>query len=198
MSAPTRVALAGAVAALATTILATAPPAASEDNLSVTVKDVAAKVSRTGGITVSGTMNCGAAVDRAGGVPENANVMVGVTWTAWQSAGRKGMVTASWPGGAHADACYTTRAGVDPSLFLPWNTSYYNSTGTPYYVFPSNGKFVKGPVHIDVRVEGGYDPETGEPQPNVYLVDPTTGEIVSGTDQSVEVFGVTGFDVRAR
>lgn len=188
------VAVAATTAALATAAALTAAPAVGEDtNTSVTVKDVVAKVTRTGGLTVSGTMNCSAAVERAGGVPENTHVMVNVTWTAWQSVGRKTMVTASWAGGGHADPCYKSYSPTNPETFLPWNTSWFNSSSTPYYVFPSTGRFMKGMVHVDVQVVGGED------SPNVYTVDPATGDITSPTPVgTVPVFAVTGFDVRAR
>jgi hypothetical protein len=152
-------------AALVTTALLTATPAVGQDNLSVTVKVVTAQVNRTGGITVSETMNCAAAVQAAGGVSADPNVR-------------------SW--------------GIaDPTAdFLPWMSSYYNSLSTPTYVFPMTGRFGKGVVHIEVTVFG--EPGTNGPDPNVYPVDPATGNINGVAVASVQVFGVTGFDVRAR
>ncbi len=184
-----------AAAAVAAAALTTTPAVGDEPNLSINVTNVVAKVNRAGAISVSGTMNCAAAVAKAAALPAgDYNVMASVTWTASQSIGRKSRVTASWTGGGHADACYRS---WDPTAWLPWNTSYYNSTSTEYYVAPTNGKFVKGPVLIDVTVTSFYD-EQGNPVPNVYQADPATGNVTGPTGYVVEVFGVTQFTVRAR
>jgi hypothetical protein len=179
-----------AALALASVGLTAAPAVSEGEDVWATVTDVVATVSRTGGITVTGKINCAAAValwaqSNPSGLPPQSQVMVNIDWTAYQATSRKRMVTASF-GDDIMSPCYDSD---NPTAYMAWTTNHAGSS-KDFYVFSDTGKFVKGPVHVDVIVNGGFDPNDGSPSPNV----------ISGggfSEIAVEVFSHTGFDVKA-
>ncbi len=127
----------------------------------ITVVPTQALVDRLGGITISGTSDCTTEVRAAfpGGIPDKLTVAVGVNWTAYQPAGRRTMIHASFAANM-AKPCYNRYAAFGPRCGggagpCPWITSNYSSGDTPFYVYSLDGKFVRGWVHVDVEVEGG-------------------------------------------
>lgn len=182
-----------------TTMLLTSPSSAvaSDGNMWATVQNVSAQVNRTGGITVRGEVNCRAAVElwqqqNATTLEDHAVVLVSLDWTAYQPVGRRGMVTASW-GSDHMSPCYSKD---EPDTFWPWATTHAGSTAD-FYVYSTSGRFVKGTVHIDVTMFGGFDLQTGEILSNVIIAPDPQGP-GTFTDIAVEVFTAQQFDVRAR
>ncbi len=142
----------------------TAKPGMAEPNaLPIVANKVL--VNKTGGITVSGTMDCAAAVnaydwtDLTGIAtpPANLTIMVNVSWTAYQPVGRQTMLQATF-GSDHKEPCYNTNenlnygpvCGGDTNPSCRWITSNFTSTSTPFYVYSPQGKFAPGPIHVDV------------------------------------------------
>lgn len=179
------------VLVLASVLVPAASASAIPNGMTATVNKVL--VSRLGGITVSGTMNCKAAVDAYYAdlnetVPDNLTVLVTVQWTATQPVGRNKSVTATWRA-EHLNPCYNSNPDISGAELCPvapvpcsWITSFQNSSDTPYYVYPTNGKFAPGPIHVDLTTEGS----------NYIFID---GVLQDGV--SIDVFSVTGFNLRA-
>jgi hypothetical protein len=156
------------VLAIGTTILASLAAAAlptgaasaqdTEHGFSATVDQVL--VNRSGGITVSGLLDCTAAVVSIYGsvdnVPDNTSVFVSKNWTATQYIGRGKVASASYSSGI-ASVCFTN----DPSVYYgdvdapwPWETLYAYPVGTTQWVYSSTGKFASGPIHVELTVTG--------------------------------------------
>jgi len=156
------------VIAVSATLLATAATAIlpagsasadfSEHSFSATVNQVL--VNRYGGITVSGNLDCSAAVaDIYGGVeniPADTSVFVSKSWTATQYVGRNKVVTATYDSGI-ASVCYTN----DPTMYYgdvtapwPWATLYAFPVGETQWVYSGTGKFATGPIHVELTVTG--------------------------------------------
>ena len=149
------------VATIATALLPLGSASAdfSEHSFSATVDQVL--VNRYGGITVSGNLDCSAAVaDIYGGaelIPADTSVFVSKSWTATQYVGRNKVVTASYDSGI-ASVCYTN----DPTMYYgdvtppwPWSTMYAYPVGETQWVYSSTGKFATGPIHVELTVTGG-------------------------------------------
>ena len=175
---------------LATGLLTPTLAAGAEENVFVDSYGVTAQVNRTGGITVSGKMNCKAAADRweeqnGRELPADSTVNVGYSWTARQPLGRRGGYLVASFGSSHLQGCYNTSdpEGTDYS----WKSDVYGSA-TPIYLYSERGAFKQGLVYVEVKLEGGVDDE-GNQYANVFAPD--------GWTESVEVFNVTGFEVRA-
>lgn len=150
--------LAGLAVAITPVGSASAEDFGYEHSVGATVDQVL--VNRNGGITVSGTLDCTAAVvDIFGGVeniPAQTTVLVGKSWTATQYVGRGKAVTASYSSGI-ASVCYTN----DPAFMQeaetapwPWSTRYAYPVGGTQWVYSSNGKFATGQIHIELTIEG--------------------------------------------
>lgn len=154
------------LATIATTVL---PPRSAsaegyEHSFDATVDAVL--VNRYGGITISGTLDCTAAVADAYGGAENiqadTTVFVSKSWVATQYVGRGKVVTASYDSGI-ASVCYTN----DPAIMSwpgyseapwPWSTQYGYPVGGTQWVYSSTGKFGAGSVHVELTIES--DPLT--------------------------------------
>lgn len=167
---------------LAPTTAATAE-VASPTSAFAEVTGVVAKVNRTGGITVSGLINCRAAVEKweteVGPVPDGV-LHVSYSWTARQPV-KKGVYPVAEFGSSHLTPCYDS---ADPDKVFPWDTTPMGMS-TPLYVYSDYGKFTKGLVYVQVTFEGGEVftnpmPEPPEPLP------------------WVEVFYQGGFEVMAQ
>ena len=157
-----------------------------------------ALVDKLGGITVSGTADCSAAVKAYYGdqnlpVPQNLTVQVNINWTAYQPVGRNKTVAATFYSN-HLIPCYNSYNFPNPN-YPPvcggdkppcrWITSNYNSTLTPFYAYSLNGKFAPGPVHIDFWNGSEYIMQDG-----VFL----GGQEDDGL---IDTFIFTGFNLRA-
>ncbi len=140
---------------------------------------------------MSGTVDCTADVKAyyeglGEPVPLNLTVVTNTPWTATQPAGRHNSITVTW-NPDHATNCYNTNpsipgAGQCPALSpapCSWITSIQGSTN-PLYLYAANGKFVPGPIHVDVTTTYGYVFINGALQ-----------------DYRIEVYSVTGFNLRA-
>jgi hypothetical protein len=191
MSAPRRIAAALGVTALLVGTSLTAPAAAEDppaENAFADVYGITAQVNRTGGITVSGLVNCHQAVERYeadnGPLPDGSTVNVGYEWVARQPLGRKGGYLVATFGSSHLTACYKT---ATPDADFAWDSSPYGMA-TPVFVYSDLGKFTRSTVHVDVTMYGGYDPD-GEEFANA---DPGNG----GDWFVLEVYNQTGVDVR--
>lgn len=171
--------------ALLTPAVAEEPPA---ENAFADVYGVTAQVNRTGGITVSGLVNCRQAVERYeadnGPLPDGSTVNVAYDWVARQPLGRKGGYLVATFASSRLTACYKT---ATPDADFAWDSSPYGMA-TPIFVYSDLGKFTKSTVHVDVTVYGGYDPD-GEQFANA---DPGSG----GDWFVLEVYNQTGVDVR--
>ncbi|MFA6112192.1 MAG: hypothetical protein WDA75_25825 [Candidatus Latescibacterota bacterium] len=117
-------------------------------------------VNRYGGITISGTLDCTAAVaDLYGGaanIPADTTVLVSKSWTATQYVGRNKVVTASYDSGI-ASVCYTNDPvfmGDAAEAPWPWSTLYAYPVGETQWVYSSTGKFGTGPIHVELTLEG--------------------------------------------
>ena len=144
--------------ALAPTTAATAE-VAEPANAFAEVSGVVARVNRTGGITVSGEITCGAAVEtweaKGNTVPEGI-LHVSYSWVARQPL-KKGAYAVAEFGSSHLTPCYDTRpAGqvTEVDQIFPWDSTPYGMT-TPLYLYSQTGKFTKGPVYVQVTFEGG-------------------------------------------
>ena len=185
---------------VATILVGTAllTPAAAEDpppdNVFADVYGITAQINRTGGITVSGLIDCHQAVERYeadnGPLPPGSTVNVAYDWVARQPLGRKGGYLVAEFGSSHLTACHKT-ATLDPAspavVEFAWQSTPYGMV-TPVFVYSDLGKFTKATVHVDVTMLGGYD-MNGEEFANVQ---PGTG----GDWLVLEVFNQTGVDVR--
>ncbi len=178
------------VLVLASVFVSFTSASAAPNGMTATVSQVL--VNRLGGITASGTMNCTNDVTAyyAGvgqQVPANLTVVTGPSWTATQPAGRHTSITASW-NPDHANPCYNTNPSIPGAELCPagapapcsWITSHFGSSDTPFYVYATNGKFVPGPIHVDLITTTGYVFINGVLQ-----------------DYTIEVFSATGFNLRA-
>ncbi|MFM8303204.1 MAG: hypothetical protein ACKOA9_02715 [Actinomycetota bacterium] len=137
-------------------------------------------VTKTGGITAWGTVDCTAEVtayfaDLGTPIPADTMVLANESWVAYQAVGRKTMLQATYQS-HYANPCYSNTA--EPPY--PWMTSQYDSSDTPFYVYSSNGVFKTGAVHIDLTTDGGHLIVNGEYQGKV-----------------MDVYHVSGFDLRA-
>ena len=139
-------------------------------------------VNRYGGITVSGQADCSTQVAAIYGAPENipsgTSVFVNAEWVATQYVGRNKAVTAEYHSGI-AHLCYTN----DPNMYYgdvtppwPWATRYGFPVGDIQWVYASNGKFVTGPIHIEMTS--------------------SSVELVVGSDTHY-FYSFSGWDVRA-
>lgn len=182
--------IAAAVAACALPALVLAPTAASvatEPNVFAEVTGVVAKVNRTGGITVSGLVTCRAAVEKwesehGEEAPEGV-LNVGYSWVARQPLKRGAYAVAEF-GSSHLTACYDTSSSAPAEQVYPWDSTPYGMT-TPIYMYSQTGKFTKGPVYVQVTIEGGEVFPTPMPEPPEPL-------------PYIEVFFQGGFEVVAQ
>jgi hypothetical protein len=149
-------------------------------------------VNGTGGITVMGTVDCSAAVVEHWGsisnVPADTVVLINVSWTAYQPAGRKFMLKAELQD-SQASPCWANYSegaepgrcieNLDTGILAPcrWDSSNWGSGGYMY----GNGMFKKGAVHVDVMLEGGY----------------YGGEDEDGNPLSIGIFRIYSFDLKA-
>ena len=129
-------------------------------------------VNKTGGVSVMGTVDCSAAVAEQwpnNTVPPETYVLVNVSWKAYQPAGRR-MLMAEL-GDSQASPCWANATEfVDPGRCVElkpgiwgqcrWDSSNWGQDGYQY----GTGKFVKGMVHVDATLEGGFwgDVDAGE------------------------------------
>jgi hypothetical protein len=146
-------------AALAATIVPAGSAAADtyEHGFTATVDQML--VNRSGGITVSGQLDCSAQVAEAYGgaenIPPDTSVYVGKQWTATQYLGRGKAITASYSSGI-ASVCFTndpTRFDGDVTAPWPWATLYGFPVGTTQWVYAANGKFAAGAIHVELTVD---------------------------------------------
>jgi hypothetical protein len=171
-------------------------------------------VNKTGGITVSGTLDCAAAVNAydwsglggsLGNPPANLTILVNVSWTAYQPVGRKTMLQATF-GSDHKDPCYNTYAdpnygpvcGGDTGSSCRWITSNYTSTSTPVYVYSPQGKFAPGAIHVDVSSAepDGYVLIDGNQQCELGGA-PSSCEIEGANPMTLNIFQRSGYDLKA-
>lgn len=109
-------------------------------------------VNKGGGITVSGTLDCTAAVEEAyegSTIPSEFAVFTNVNWRATQYVGRGKVVTAVWES-AVASVCY----GSPFEGSGTWQTRYPYPSGAIQWVYSATGKFQAGTIHIEVWSEG--------------------------------------------
>jgi hypothetical protein len=150
------------LAALATTLLpagsASAEDLGYEHSIGATVDQVL--VNRYGGITVSGNLDCSAAVVEIFGdvesIPADTSVFVSKSWTATQYVGRNKVVTASYSSGI-ASVCFTNDPNMqygDVAAPWPWSTLYAYPVGETQWVYSGSGKFATGPIHVELTIEG--------------------------------------------
>jgi hypothetical protein len=197
MSPRSRIAAALSVAAILAGTAVITPAAAEEsppENAFADVYGISAQVNRTGGISVSGLIDCHQAVERYeadnGPLPPGSVVNVAYDWVARQPLGRKGGYLVAGFGSSHLTACHKT-ATVDPVspavVEFAWDSTPYGMV-TPVFVYSDLGKFTKSIVHVDVTMYGGYAPN-GEEFANTQPGD-------GGDWVVVEVYNQTGVDVR--
>ena len=142
------------LAALALLGAAAVPASATgyvEMSLDATIDEVL--VNRTGGITMSGTLDCADVVTEAYGsaVPANTTVFASVDWSAYQYVGKNKVVYAEYASGM-ASICYTNDASMATYANV-WRTTYpFPMGGTTQWVYSRDGKFTQGPVHIELRI----------------------------------------------
>ncbi len=139
------------------------PAVAIPNGITTTVDSVL--VNKTGGITVFGTMDCTAEVSAyyGGSIPANVTVGASTDWTAYQPAGRKTMIQASFASN-HLQTCFNNNPSLGPNQPLcggsngpcQWLTSNYGTAFTPFYVYSPNGRFKTGAIHVDLQT-AGYD-----------------------------------------
>jgi hypothetical protein len=197
MSPRSRIAAALSVAAILAGTAVITPAAAEEsppENAFADVYGISAQVNRTGGISVSGLIDCHQAVERYeadnGPLPPGSVVNVAYDWVARQPLGRKGGYLVAGFGSSHLTACHKT-ATLDPVspavVEFAWDSTPYGMV-TPVFVYSDLGKFTKSIVHVDVTMYGGYAPN-GEEFANTQPGD-------GGDWVVVEVYNQTGVDVR--
>jgi hypothetical protein len=197
MSPRSRIAAALSVAAILAGTAVITPAAAEQsppENAFADVYGISAQVNRTGGIAVSGLIDCHQAVERYeadnGPLPPGSVVNVAYDWVARQPLGRKGGYLVAGFGSSHLTACHKT-ATVDPVspavVEFAWDSTPYGMV-TPVFVYSDLGKFTKSIVHVDVTMYGGYAPN-GEEFANTQPGD-------GGDWVVVEVYNQTGVDVR--
>ena len=170
-----------------TTVAFAGPVAAQDASPTLTVDKVL--VNRTGGVTAMGMVDCSAAVaDFWRGienVPDGTVVLVNVSWTAYQAAGRRTLRADLVD--TQASPCWAnTTQDVDPGrckasasgILSPcrWDSGNWGSDGYQY----GNGTFKPGTVHLHTVLEGGY-----------YATD-ADGNLVS-----IGLYLESGFDMKA-
>lgn len=116
-------------------------------------------VNSSGGITVTGKIDCTQAVEEWG--QDGYMAAVNVDWTARQPIGRKGVVTAHYVSSI-MEPCF------DPEVVGPytWATHPPITSTDIWWVYPdTGGKFVGGKIHIEAQATGGsFSPEEGADQ----------------------------------
>lgn len=174
------------VLALALALVVPSRPAAAygmyEATFSATVTQVL--VNRAGAITVSGTIDCTAAVLDAyrqvrgedAAIPENTTVFININWDAAQNVGRTKVVSAQYRSGI-AHVCFNNNPDIPTnaegtqhlSTTAPWSwaTLYPYPQGSTQWVYATNGKFASGPIRIDLAV-------TADPEGYTFEVDGVT------------------------
>lgn len=112
---------------------------------SFTVAATQVLVNRYGGITVSGIIDCSAAVSDIYGssVPNDLSIYFGKNWRATQYVGRGRAINAEWNSGIATDCSA-------PTFTAAWGTQYAFPSGATQWVYSSQGKFQAGAIHIEV------------------------------------------------
>lgn len=141
-----------------------APASAQADNdlgeFAFSLTATQALVNTSGGITISGTMSCTAAIDaalnaaaqRAGttnvAVIPNGTAGANPGYTVSENIGRTRTVSATYNSGIQ-QLCYQAPGAAA----YPWKTLYGYPVGTQQWLYPTAGKFAPGSVHVEFNGE---------------------------------------------
>ena len=173
-------ALVAVSAALASVIAASSSATAADTEQAIYATVDLVQVNKAGGITVSGSLDCtdqvAAIYGGAANIPADTMVLVNMNWDALQYVGKTKTVSASYDSGI-ASICYTN---MDASMFpdwvdldppYSWDTRYAYPVGTTQWVYSRDGKFVAGPIHIELNAYGSLSVFEDSQWVDYYLYD---------------------------